>query len=146
MKTSNMAVFLKTCMVRVDFKKWLESPSGRGNGENHADQLLSKVSKNLRYCCSDVSLSWAIPESVVDYCLGFVTLISDFVGYLHIDWSLKSSGITDYSNPPGHLPYFPRNYSDLTKIHNSVFILSEIYIQQVKHYLFKKKKRNQTNV
>ena len=128
-------------------KKWLESPSGRGNGENHADQLLSKVLKNLKYCCADVSLSWDIPESVVDYCFGFVTLISDFVGYLHTNWSLKSSGITDYTNPPGHLPDFPRSYSDLTKKRSSVFILSEIYIQQVKHYLFEKiknkKKSNQ---
>ena len=75
-----MPVFLKTCVVGVNFEKWLESPSGSGNGQNQADQLLSKVLKNLKYYCADVCLSWYIPESVVDYYLGFLTLISDFVG------------------------------------------------------------------
>ena len=125
-----MPVFLKTCVVGVNFKKWLESPSGSGNGQNQADQLLSKVLKNLKYCCADVSLSWHIPESVVDYYLGFLTLISDFVGQLHTDWSLKSSGITDYTNAPGHLLGFPRSYSNLTKIHSSVFAPPKIYSKQ----------------
>ena len=35
---------------------------------------------------------------------------------------------------------FRRSYSDLTKIHSSVFIPSEIYIQRVKRYLSKKMK------
>ena len=40
----------------------------------------------------------------------------------------------------GHLPDFCRSSSDLTKIHTSVFIPSEIYIQRVKRYLSKKVK------
>ena len=40
----------------------------------------------------------------------------------------------------GHLLDFCRSYSGLTKIHSSVFIPSEIYIQQVKRYLSKKMK------
>ena len=71
-------MFLKICVVGVNFKKWLQSPSG---GESQADQLLCKVLKYLKYCCADVFISWDIPESVVDYCLGSVTMISDFVGY-----------------------------------------------------------------
>ena len=67
-------------------------------------------------------------------------MISDFVGYLHTDWSLKSSGITGYMNALGHLLDFRRSYSDLTKIHSLVFIPSEIYIQRVKRYLSKKMK------
>ena len=55
---------------------------GGGNGESQADQLLCKVLKYLNYCCADVSISWDIPESVVDYSLGSATMISDFVGYL----------------------------------------------------------------
>ena len=135
-RTSNMPMFLKTCVVGENFKKWLQSPGGRGKGESQADQLICKVLKYLKYCCADVSLSWDIPESVVDYCLGFVTMISDFVGYLQTDWSLKSSGVTGYMNALGHL----LDDSDLTKIHSSVFIPSEIYIQRVKRYLSKKMK------
>ena len=77
-------MFLKTCVVGVSFKKWVQSPGGGVKGETQADQLLCKVLKFLKYCCADVSLSWDIPERVVDYCLGSVTMISDFVGYLQI--------------------------------------------------------------
>ena len=133
-------MFLKTCIVGENFKKWLQSPGGGGKGESQADQLLCKVLKYSKYCCADVSLSWDIPESVVEYCLGSVTMISDFVGYLQTDWSLKSSGVTGYMNALGHLLDFRRSYSDLTKIHSSVFIPSEIYIQRVKRYLSKKMK------
>ena len=104
-------MFLKTCLVGVNLKKWLQCPGGGGKGESQADQLLCKVLKYLKYCCADVSLPWDIPESVVDYCLGSVTMISDFVGY----WSLKSSGVTGYMNALGHLFDFRRSYSDLTK-------------------------------
>ena len=140
MKTSNMPMFLKTGVVGVNFKKWLQSPDGRGKGESQADQLLCKVVKYLKYCCADVSLSWDILESVVDYCLGSVTMISDFFGYLQTDWSLKSSGVIGYMNALGRLLDFCRSYSNLTKIHSSVFIPSEIYIQRVKRYLSKKMK------
>ena len=75
-------MFLKPCVVGVNFKKWLQSPGGGGKGESQADQLLCKV---LKYCCADDSISWDIPESVVDYCLGSVTMISDSVQYLQTD-------------------------------------------------------------
>ena len=93
-KTSNIPMFLQTCVVGINFKKWLQSSGGGGKGESQADQLLCKVLKYLKYCCADVSISWNIPESVVDCCLGSVTMISDFVEYLQTDWSLKSSGVT----------------------------------------------------
>ena len=56
---------------------------GGGNGESQADQLLCKVLKYLNHCCADVSISWDILEDVVDYSLGSVAMISDFVGHLH---------------------------------------------------------------
>ena len=56
-KTSNMPMFIKTCVVGVNFKKWLQSPGGEGKSENQADQLLCKVLKYLNYCCADVSPS-----------------------------------------------------------------------------------------
>ena len=134
-KTSNMPMLLKTCVVGVNFKKWLQSPGGGGKSEDQTDQLLCKVLKYLKYCCADVSPSWDIPEIVVDYCLGSVTMISDFVGYLQTDWFLKSSGVTGYMNALDHLLDFRRSYNDLTKIHSSMFIPCEIYIQRVKRHL-----------
>ena len=67
-------------------------------------------------------------------------MISDFMGYLKTDWFLKYSGDTVDMSALGHLLDFQRNYSDLTRIHALVFIPSEIYIQRVKYYLFKKMK------
>ena len=125
----------------MNFKKWLQNPGGGGKGASQADQLLCKVLKYLKYCCADVSISWDIPESVVDYCLGSVTMISHFVGCLQTEWSLKSSGVTGYMNvSPRHLLGFRRSYTNLTNIHSSVFIPSEIYIQRVKRYQSKKMK------
>ena len=122
-----------------EFKKWLQSPGGGGKGESQADQLLCKVLKYLKYCRADVSLSWNIPESVVDYCLGSVAMISDFVDRFLTDRLVsKISGITGNINTLYHLLDFRRSFSDLTKIHSSVFIPSEIYCQRVKRYLSKK--------
>ena len=42
----------------------------------------------------------------------------------------------------GYLLDFGRTYSDLTKIHSSMFIPSETCIQRVKRYLSKKMKSN----
>ena len=108
----------------MNFKKWLQSPGGGGKCESQVDQLLYKVLKYLKYYCADVTISWDIPESVVDYCLGSATMISDFVESLQTDWSLKSSGVTGYMNALGHLLDFRRSYGDLTQINGSVFIPS----------------------
>ena len=84
-----MSMFLKTCVVGVNFKKCLQSPGGGRKGESQADRLLCKVLKYLEYCCADVCLSWDITESVIEYCLGSVTMIFGFLGYLQTDWSLN---------------------------------------------------------
>ena len=39
-KTSNTPMFLKTCVVELNFKKWLQGPSGGGKGESQTVQLL----------------------------------------------------------------------------------------------------------
>ena len=108
-----------------EFQKLLTKPCGGDKGENQADQLLCKVLKCLKYCCAGVSPSGDIPESVVDYCLGSITMISDFLEYLQTDWFLKTSGVTIYMNALDHLPDFRRSYNNLTKIHNSMFIPSK---------------------
>ena len=108
-KTSTIPMFLKTCVVGVNFKKWLQSPGGEGKFERQADQLLCKALKYLNCSCANVSISCYIPESVVDYCLGSVTMISDFVEYLQTNWSLKSSGVTGYMNGLENLLDFRRS-------------------------------------
>ena len=57
-------------------------------------------------------------------------MISDLMIFsdLQTDWFLKSFGVTGYMNTLGHLLDFRISYSDLTKMHNSIFIPYEIYI------------------
>ena len=37
MKTSNTSMFLKTCVLGMNVKNWLQSPGGKGKDENQAD-------------------------------------------------------------------------------------------------------------
>ena len=41
-RTSNMPMFLKTCVVGENFKKWLQSPGVGGKGESQADSYFAK--------------------------------------------------------------------------------------------------------
>ena len=50
-KTSKVPLFLKTCMVGLNFKKMFQSLGGEGKGESQADQLLCKVFEVLLCRC-----------------------------------------------------------------------------------------------
>ena len=137
-KTSNMPMFLKTCKVGCDFKLWLQTPGGGGKVAVQADQTLCKVLKYLKFCCSDVSSGWNVPETVVDYCLQTLNMLSDFVEYLQNEWKIGYSGIIGYMNALGHLLDFRRTFSNSASENVSVFLASEIYFQRVKRFLSKK--------
>ena len=53
-----------------------------GKSNAQADQILCETLKCLKFCCSDVTTSWDIRETVVDYCLGSLAMLSDFVKHL----------------------------------------------------------------
>ena len=101
------------------------------------DQTLCKVLKYL-FCCSDVSSVWNVPEMVVDYCLGSLNMLSDFVEYLQNKWKIGYSGIIGYMNALVHLLDFRRTFSNSASENVSVFLASEIYFQRVKRFLSKK--------
>ena len=61
-----MPTFLKRCNLAVKFKSWFTSPGGGGKSGVQADQMLTKVLKYAKVCCSDVTSSWEIPEAVRD--------------------------------------------------------------------------------
>ena len=112
-KTSAMPAFLKSCKVGQEFKNWLQSPGGGGKSLNQAEQTLSKSLKYLKFCCADVSSSWDIPETVVDYCLGSLTMLSDFVNYLQNEWKVRYAGMIGYINSIGQFLDFRRTVSKL---------------------------------
>ena len=75
---------------------------------------------------------------VVDYCLGSLNMLSDFVEYLQNKWKIGYSGIIGYMNALGHLLDFRRTFSNSASENVSVFLASEIYFQRVKRFLSKK--------
>ena len=105
---------------------------------SQADQVTSKVLKYAKYSkfCCDVNNSL---EIVIDYCIGSVTMLSDFVAYLQTEWKVGYSGIIGHMNAVNHMLDYRRS-SDTCKINLSVFIASEIYLQRVKKYLLRKMK------
>ena len=132
-----MPMFLKTCILHRTFKTWLTRPGGGSKGSEQADQISCRVLKYLKYCCEDVTSSWEIPESVVDYCLGSITLISDFIDYLKDTWNVGYAGVIGYMNSLSHLLDF-RRISGVNNSNIPLFIASEIYIDRVKKCLSKK--------
>ena len=133
-------MFLKTCKVGRDFKSWLQTPGGGGKMTVQASQILCKILKYLKFCCSDVSSGWNVPETVVDYCLGSLNMLSGFVEYLQNEWKIGYSGIIGYMNALDHLLDFRRTFSHSASENVSVFLVSEIYLQRVKRFLFEKMK------
>ena len=98
-----MPMFPKTCKIGCNFKSWLQTPGERGKMTVQADQTLCKVLKYLKVFCRDVSQGWNVPETIVDYCLGSLNVLSDFVGYLQNQWKIGYSSIIGCMNARGHL-------------------------------------------
>ena len=55
-------MFLRMCRLAVTFQTWLKSPDGGGK-----HLYRPKVLKYTKFCCSNVSTSWEIPDAVIDY-------------------------------------------------------------------------------
>jgi len=144
-QTSKMPMFLKTCQIGEGFQSWLTSPGGGGKSVIQADQLLCKILKFFKFCCEDVNGEWDIPGTVADFCLGSVTMISDFVNYLQEEWNVGCSGITGYMNAIGHMLDYRRTMG-VTESNLSIFVASEIYLQRIKRFLLKKQKIEWRNV
>ena len=76
---------------------------------------------------------------MVDYCLGSLNMLSDFVEYLQNEWKIEYSGIIGYMNALGHWLDFQRKFSNSVYENVSAFLASEI-LQRVKHFLSRKMK------
>ena len=78
------------------------------------------------------------PKRYVDYCLGSLNMLSDFVEYLQNGWKIGYSGIIGYMNALGHLLDFRRTFSNSASQNVSIFLGSEIYFQRVHRFLPKR--------
>ena len=137
--TTNMPLFPRTCRVAVGFLTWLKSPGGSGKDQSQAEQITTKVLKFAKFCCQDVNCNWDIPVSVIDFCIGSVTMLSDFVDYLRDDWKVGFSGCIGYMNAIGHMLDY-RRFSNTCEKNLTVFVAAEIFMNRVKKYLSRKMK------
>ena len=137
--TSSMPSFSTNCVMAKSFGNWLQSPGGGGKCSSQSNQLATKVMKFLKFCCADIDSSWEITESVTDYCIGSLGLISDFVHYLQHSWKVGFSGVIGYMNALSHMLDFRRSVA-LRNENISVFVSSEIYLERVKKCLKKRMK------
>lgn len=135
--TSSMPSFLKNCGLASNFNAWLKSPGGGGKSHSQAEQLSSKILKYMKFCCQDVSPCWEVPISVIDYCIGSVKLMAEFVTSLQDEWKVGYSGMIGYMNSLSHFLDYRRSMG-LKPENISVLIASEIYLDRVKKFLSKK--------
>ena len=135
--TSKMPTFDKSSPIRKTFKTWLCSPVGGSKGFAQSEQIVSRVMKFLMYCCEDQEATWQIPNSVIDYCIGSVTMISNFIDYLSTTWEVGYPGIIGYLNAISHLMDH-RKITGLVKNNPETLIASEVFLHRIKKTLSKK--------
>lgn len=134
-KTVEMPMFQKECNFDKLFKLWLCSPGGGMRSYSQASQVSTRMLKYLKFCFKDSCGEWDIPLALVDYSLGCITSISDFIDFLKTEWNVGFAGIIGYMNSLSHALDF-RRMEKLDKSH--VFMASEIYLERVKKSLGKK--------
>jgi hypothetical protein len=137
-QSSGMPCFVKTCEIGVKFSKWLSSLGGGGKSTSQSEQTAIRALKYLKFCCSDQLQTWELPESVVEYCMGSVSTMSEFIEYIQAPpFKIGNSGTIGYMNSLSHLLDFCRANGKTDKnIH--VFIATEVFLDRVKKCLKKK--------
>ena len=106
------------------------------NQLDNQNKICAKVLKYLKFCCHDIKDDYDIPDSVVDYSLGCINLLSAFVEYLQGTWKMGYAGCIEYMNAISHVIDFRRTMNG-TMQNAPVFIASEIYADRVRKCLSK---------
>ena len=134
-RTTEIPSFNRDCSFDISFKSWLGSAVGGSKSYKQASQVSCRVLKFLKFCCQDCNPEWDIPLNIVDYCVGSISSISDFIEYLKKDWNVGYAGLIGYMNSLSHVLDFRRMNSAAL---NETYVVSEIYIDRVKKTLARK--------
>lgn len=134
--TKLMPSFSIDCSFSLRFIKWLSSTGGGAKTVIQSRLLSMKILKFLKYCCADTSSNWDLPIDVVDYCLGSISMISDFIDYLQDKWNVGFSGVIGYMNSISHLLDFRRS-EGMCSLNISTLVATEIFISRAKKSLGK---------
>ena len=102
--------------------------------------------KYLKFCCDDHSSNWDIPDTVIDYCVGSVSLVSDFLDCLQEKWKVVFAGTIGYECS-GHLLDFRRIHGQRRSTAET-FIAAKVYMNSgtESKRTYQKRKKAQWNV
>ena len=135
--TNTMSSFSRTTRCALLLSSWLQSPGGGGKSKSQADQVTKRVLKYLKFCCDDVSEDWDIPDKVIAYCMGSISLLSDFIEHLRLTFRVGHSGILGYMNSLSHMLDYVRS-KQLNMENITIYIAFEVYLDRVKKCIGKK--------
>jgi len=138
--TSKMQSFSKDSSFALKFLRWLSSTGGGSKTKVQSEMAANKVLKFLKFCCADTSNEWDLPNNVVDYCLGSLKMISDFIYCLQEDWKVGFSGVIGYMNALSNLLDYRRS-SGLCDLYMASLVATEIFIARAKKSLSKKMRK-----
>ena len=94
--TRQMPCFDREIAISLRFQEWLRSEVGGGKSTSQAMQISVRVRKFMKFCCDDVPDEWNPSDDTLDYCIGSVKLINDFITVLRGNWKLGYSGAIGY--------------------------------------------------
>lgn len=137
--TSKMPSFSTSCQFSLQFGKWMQTPGGGAKSSSQSNQIVKKVLKFAKFCCQDSDTEWEVPDNVIEYCIGTVPLISDFVSFLQNEWHLGNAGLIGYMTALSHLLDFIRSKAK-SQTNLPALISAEVYLDRVKKSIRKKMK------
>ena len=144
-RTVAMPSFKITTVFGRRFCKWLQGDGGGGKSALQSKQLCVRTLKFFKYCCEESDENSELVDNVVDFCLGSVNLLNDFLDWLKFDWTMGFSGCIGYVNALTHALDFRRSFSPADNVLKT-FMVSEIYLVRVRKCLSKRMKLQWTKV
>ena len=138
-RTVSMPSFKVTNLFGGRYLKWLQSDGGGGKSSLQSKQICVRVLKYFKYCCEDSDENAELVDNIVDFCLGSVNLLNDFLDWLKFEWSMGYSGCIGYVNALTHALDFRRCFSPPDNVLKT-FMVAEIYLVRVRKCLSKRMK------
>ena len=135
--TQKLPCFNRCIQFSTALQTWLKSDVGGGKSERQSLQVVVRVLKYLKFCCPDVEDDWEPNLHVIDFCLGSVKSLSDFINELREKWLLGYSGSIGYVDAVSHaLDY--RRLNGVCSETGRQFAVAEIFTSRIRKSLSRK--------
>ena len=94
--TTDMPSFNMNIPFAKKLTEWLVSDSGGSKSAQQASQITRRVLKYLKFCFEDADSEWDVPDTLVEYCIAFTKMLTDFLRSLKEKWELGYAGLIGY--------------------------------------------------